>query len=302
MPDEKTRRVMIKSLQDSLRVIRNLMSFSVEDFAFAIGTSPQVIKDLEAKKFEMTSTQYIAIAALMDNYFEKHTEILSQVKKILDSYGKNYETSFSENSLLKRWFEDDLSNVLRNYRVFLDAEILKMDCAENFVEDLIDKLEENHATVIIPLRSIEPLREAEDFESERALDLIQQLQDKNLVQIRFEESDPDFYNTILKVFERFHNTRNLFLITADEELAHEVLKLNDAAENEFTVGAGSVGESGLFFYSQESYSDFAESWDEEYFVPSDDDETTKKEIFVKESDKEEIKTLNTNDFNDWEKV
>jgi len=110
MPNQTERQLMIENLQDSLRLVRHLMKFSVENFAEAIGTTPEVITELESKKSKLSTTQYIALAALIDNYFAQNAEHFSTLKKILDSDGKNYgaeyETAFRDDSLLKRWFED----------------------------------------------------------------------------------------------------------------------------------------------------------------------------------------------------
>ena len=110
MLNQKNRQLMIENLQDSLRLVRHLMKFGNEQFAEAIGETRQIINDLESKKIKMSPTQYVAISALIDSYFENHEDMLFELKTIIDSDGKNYEeeyeTSFKDNSLLKRWFED----------------------------------------------------------------------------------------------------------------------------------------------------------------------------------------------------
>lgn len=125
----------------------------------------------------MSPLQYIAIAALADNYFMNHDDKLEKFKEIIDSDGKNYdtqyETSFSENSLLKCWFEDFISpkdneedfaqnqkennllELVQNYKVFLDAKILLGIDAGYFVENLTAALAGTSENIIIPLRSIE---------------------------------------------------------------------------------------------------------------------------------------------------
>ena len=148
---------MIENFQDSLRLVRHLMGFGVEKFAEAIGVTRQTINNLETKKSKMSPTQYIAIAALTDKYFEQNDERFSALRAILDSDGKNYgaeyETAFRDDSLLKRWFEDfidygeedfeeescdpgELWDLPQEYKIFLDAEIFTREDAVHFVKDL----------------------------------------------------------------------------------------------------------------------------------------------------------------------
>lgn len=339
MIDEKIRRVMIKNMQDSLRMLRHIMNFSVEDFAKATGTSPEIINALESKKMALSATQYIAIAALLDIYLENHEELLPRVKDILDNDGKNYDadydTSFRADSLLKRWFEDFVADdfdekyidveedstdfdedyrdeedtgdnkilfyVAGAYKIFLDTEVLKTERAEKFAKDLTSALEYEEKKVIIPLRSIEKLKAGEyTAEVNQALTLVKQLQDSDVVQIRGEVSDPNFYDTIRNVFERFHNTHNLCLITADAVLADEVLKLNDSAESDFKVTAGYV-DGGYFYF----YDDTAST-----YIPCDCDESAElKEEYgeknntpANENGENETVKSDKNSFRNWEEV
>lgn len=50
MPDLIERQLIIENFQDSLRLVRNLMEFSVKEFAEAIGATSQIVTDLETKK------------------------------------------------------------------------------------------------------------------------------------------------------------------------------------------------------------------------------------------------------------
>ena len=330
MINEKIRRVMIKNMQDSLRMIRHIMNFSVEDLAKATGTTPEIINALESKEIEMSATQYIAIAALVDIFLESHEELLTKVKDILDNDGKNYDadydTSFRADSLLERWFEDfvaddfekdstdfeenytdfqegtddneTLFNLAKGYKIFLDTEVLKTEGAEKFAEDLMSTLEYAEKKVIVPLRSIEKLK-ADEYTTEinQALTLVKQLQDADVMQIRGEVSDPDFYDTICNVFERFHNTHNLCLITTDALLADEVLKLNDSAESEFKVTAGYVDDGYFYFYEDSAGT----------YIPCNcDEDTESKSVSAEENNtpakENETLTTDKNAFRNWDEV
>lgn len=262
MLSPENRQFMIENLQDSLRLVRHLMEFQVEDFARSLGVSCQTIKDLETKKLKMSPLQYIAIAALADNYFANHEDRLPKFKAIIDSDGKNYdaqyETSFSENSLLRRWFEDFISpenfpavanltedleglppeleklmQLVDDYKIFLDAKTLLAEHVGYFVENLTDALKAAHKKIIIPLRSIEELKpEVSPNDFEKVIALIQEMRVNNVAQVFGEDSDPNFYLTIFAVFERLREKYRLCLITPDEYLAYRILILN---EGEFIV-------------------------------------------------------------------
>ena len=275
MISQEERQIIIENFQDSLRLVRHLMDFSVEEFAEAIGVSQQTINDIETKKIKMSAVQYIAIAALTDHYFMNHENALPKLKSIIDSDGKNYydeyETSFLCDSLLKRWFDDFINesrdenritneilwNLAKEYKIFLDAEVLKTKDAESFVKDLTIALKYYDNKIILPLRSIELLEiEKENCldkippDLNQALQLVNQMQIDSILQIHGEESDPDFYDTILSVFNRFHNIYNLCLITENNELASEVLNLNDPFGNqEYNITAGFIDQEGFQFYN-----------------------------------------------------
>ncbi len=268
MPNQTERQLMIENLQDSLRLVRHLMKFSVENFAEAIGTTPEVIAELESKKSKLSATQYIALAALIDNYFAQNAEHFSTLKKILDSDGKNYgaeyETAFRDDSLLKRWFEDfvdfdddaenfsdaeenPLTDLVHEYKIFLDAQALaeeKVMNASAFVKFLTAALFDAEKKIIVPLRSIEELGTG----GHRAKKFLAQMQAAGVLQIHGEEDDPDFRDTILFVFKKFRGKYRLCLITPNEELAQEILRLNDSAEDGFEIAAGFFDEGEFKFY------------------------------------------------------
>ncbi len=285
MPNQTARQLMIENLQDSLRLVRHLMEFGVEEFAEAIGVTRQTVNNLETKKTKMSATQYIAIAALVDNYFAQNERMLPALKAILDSdgkdYGEEYETAFRGDSLLRRWFEDfidfpddtdddvadndfedfsddnenPLWDLAQDYKIFIDAELLKTAAADDFVFDLMAALDFADGKAVIPLRSIEQLKAETTLEEfAQATDFIQQMNEHEVLQIFGEETDSDFRNTILTVFERFRNKYHLCLITPDESLAREVLKLNHA-EDALGIAAAFVEDGMLKFYVDEELSE-----------------------------------------------
>lgn len=315
MPNQMMRQIMIENFQDSLRLVRHLMNFSVEDFAAALGVTSQTVNQLEAKKIKMSATQYLAIAALTDAYFANHEELLPKLKAVIDSdgksYGEDYETSFRGNSLLQRWFEDfitfddatenfpatdeffddedddsdeedfpdeELWDLVQEYKIFLDAETLLAEDAEEFVENLTAALEAAEVKAIIPLRSIEQLQDAANQNAglqdkiSQAMLLIKRLQTSGVLQIFGEKTDPDFHDTITGVFERFKSKYSLCLITPNEKLAREILSLNDSDdEDDFEIAACFVEDGLINFYHEEEI--FAEDFDEDENSAEDSSDT-----------------------------
>lgn len=288
MPNQRERQLMIENFQDSLRLVRHLMEFGVEEFAEAIGVTRQTVNNLETKKTKMSATQYIAIAALVDNYFARNERMLSALKAILDSDGKNYgieyETAFRDDSLLKRWFEDfldreeiaetfvdeTLSDLVAEYKIFLDAKILTADDAADFIANLTTALKDAEEKVIVPLRSIEELAAAD---VKRANQLLAQMRSAEVLDVRGEETDPDFRETIINVFDRFRDSYNLCLVTPDKKLAAEVLRINEPDDYSEIV-AGFV-EGGTFkFYDAETSDDTDEDEPTTSENPAVDSENT----------------------------
>ena len=243
------------------------MNFRVEEFAAAIGVTRQTVNNLETKKSKLSTTTYIAIAALVDIYFEQNKRLLTALKMILDSDGKNYgteyRTAFRDNSLLKRWFEDfidfgddenssnvqeiPLTALVHDYKVFLDARTLMMKDANVFVGFLTKALQGAGKKVVVPLRSIEELG-ADDY---RATKFLAQMNTDGILDVRGGEDDPNFHNTILTVFKRFRAQYRLCLITPNGKLAKEVLELNDSAGKEdLEIAAGFVEGSTFKFYDR----------------------------------------------------
>ena len=285
MLSQEKRQFMIENLQDSLRLVRHLMNFNVADFAAAVGMTVQTVTDLETKKVKMLPIQYIAIAALTDNYFMNHDNNLEKFKEIIDSDGKNYdvqyETSFEDDSLLKRWFQDFiftqdneedfaqeekyfppeknyLLETVQDYKVFLDAKTLLADDAEKFVENLTVALNGTSENVIIPLRSIEELKtEVTPEEFDKVLSFIEQMQNCGVAKIFGEETDSDFYLTIFKVFERLREKYQLCLITPNEYLAYRILILREREFDDintyrpFIVEPAFIHDGKIRFYDDE---------------------------------------------------
>ena len=240
---------MVENFQISLRAIRRLMGYSAAELAEYVGLTRQTINNLETGKAKMSVVQFLALAAVVDHYATSNGEMFRAIRAIMDSnyrkINRSYDTSFSDFSLLKRWFstfdnfldtENEDSNSLMqklagNYKIFLDADVFLAESAESFIHTLMNCLSSEKADVIIPLRAIERLQEltqSEELSEQaiRALRLISLLQRNSMVQIRGEQDDATLHETFLSVFKKFRSVHRLCIFTQDAIFADDVLSLN----------------------------------------------------------------------------
>ena len=106
-------------MQVSLKQIRQVLGFGVQEFGDLIGLTRQTINNLETQKNKMSSIQYIAICAVIDNCLKDKPELLPILSTILcsnedENHGNIFET-IENGSLLKKWFLcfPDESKILR---------------------------------------------------------------------------------------------------------------------------------------------------------------------------------------------
>ena len=113
------RQRMVETMQVSLKQIRQVLGFGVQEFGDLIGLTRQTINNLETQKNKMSSIQYIAICAVIDNCLKDKPELLPILSTILcsnedENHGNIFET-IENGSLLKKWFLcfPDESKILR---------------------------------------------------------------------------------------------------------------------------------------------------------------------------------------------
>lgn len=278
----KTRQALIENFQLSMKAIRILMGYSIVELAEYVGVTRQTISNLETGKSRMSAMQFLSLAAVVDNYITLHGDMYQAIAVILDGSGKksanHYDTSFNRSSLLRRWFllfegtgvavmpdgtrsldDAQIQQMVKGYKIFFDDTVLLSGKAEEFFRSWADCLIEENTKLIVPLRSIERIQEkTQDAacaqQAAEALRLLNWMQQKNMVQIRGEESDTNLRDTILSVFLRFRGTHRLCLITQDKAFSAEVLRLNEINEQGgFDIVAGYINEDGkLVMYAADS--------------------------------------------------
>ena len=278
----KTRQALIENFQLSMKAIRILMGYSIVELAEYVGVTRQTISNLETGKSKMSTMQFLSLAAVVDNYITIHGDMYQAIATILDGNGKksanHYDTSFNGSSLLRRWFllfeetgvevmpdgrrsldDAQVQQMVKGYKIFFDDTVLLSGKAEEFFRSWADYLIVENVKLIVPLRSIERIQEkTQDVacaqQAVEALRLLNWMQQKNMVQIRGEESDTNLRDTILSVFLKFRGTHRLCLITQDRAFATEVLRLNEMNERGgFGIVVGYINEDGkLAMYAVDS--------------------------------------------------
>ena len=277
------RQQMIENFQSSMRAVRLLMGYSVNELAEYVNVTRQTINNLETGKSKMSAMQFLALAAVVDNYTQSNGELYPAIETILDGNGKrmskSYDTSFSSQSLLKRWFllfdvvgtksdlglyegnlilsEQQLGQLIWKCKIFVDADVLMEKHAEIFFQMFTEKLAQCKEKIIFPLKVIEKIQgltcdPKETQNAMRALRLINEMQQKGVVQIRGEEFDPELHDTIRSVFQKFRKMYRLCIITQNGAFANEILQMNHSCDNDgFDIFAGYLNNDGEF----ELYSD-----------------------------------------------
>lgn len=261
------RQKMIDIMQASLKQIRQVLGFGVQEFGDLMGLTRQTINNLETQKNKMSSIQYIAVCAVIDNYVKDKPELLHVLSTILcsneDGNAINIFSNIENGSLLKKWFmcfpdeskifgflsdttsvlvNEDFNDIAENYRVFLDQTVLFEDDFSNAIQPLALSLKKSGNKFIIPLKVIEAIQhqlmssnENDVYLAKNGMKLLMGMQNENLVDIRGEKSDVNIISTFVSVFAKFKCVNRLAIITCDANLAEQILALNNDAIGGFNI-------------------------------------------------------------------
>lgn len=261
------RQRMIDAMQTSLKQIRQVLGFGVQEFGDLIGLTRQTINNLETQKNRMSSIQYIAVCAVIDNYVKDKPELLPILSTILcsnesESAGSIFET-IENGSLLTKWFmcfpdeskifafssdttsiitNEEFNNIAENYRVFLDQTVLFEDGFSNAIQPLALALKNSGTKFIIPLKVIEAIQhqmmssnESDVYLAKNGMKLLMGMQNEQLVDIRGEKNDVNIISTFVSVFAKFKCVNRLAIITCDAKLAKQIEALNNDALGGFNI-------------------------------------------------------------------
>ena len=261
------RQRMVDAMQASLKQIRQVLGFGVQEFGDLIGLTRQTINNLETQKNKMSSIQYIAVCAVIDNYVKDKPELLPILSTILcsneDESASNVFETIENGSLLKKWFmcfpdeskifgfssdiasiiaNEDFNNIAENYRVFLDQTVLFEDDFSNAIQPLALALKNSGNKFIIPLKVIEAIQhqlmspnENDVSLAKNGMKLLMGMQNEELVDIRGEKNDVNIISTFVSVFAKFKCVNRLAIITCDAKLAKQIMGLNNDILGGFNI-------------------------------------------------------------------
>lgn len=253
------RQRMINTMQSSLKQIRQVLGFGVQEFSDIVGLTRQTINNLESKKNKMSAVQYVAICAVIDHCTKDKVELLQIISTILatnDSVENSTVFSSIENgSLLKKWFlcfSDDSKitgifheerSVIRQghfegianiYKIFIDETILCEEGFGDWVEQVAYEMIENHNKFLVPLKVVESIQgkivSSDPIvveHAQRGLNLLMRMQQQDMVEIRGEKGDINTISTFISVFAKFKCATRLALLTQNKKLAKQVAALNN---------------------------------------------------------------------------
>lgn len=277
------REKMISIMQHSLRQIRQICGWSAKDLGEYMGVTRQTINNIETKKTAMSTTQYVALCAVLDKRAEKEPHLMKAVVAILEGntplrtsleilatmpaplYGQ--ETAVS---LLDKWFmafpesnlrmqiskteidDDSLSIIAKHYKIIAHADFLLHTQAEAFVTRFAQALKKANNKIIVPLRGIEVIQDAVlSFDpnlyrpARNGLNLLAKMQKNDLLDIRGEETDQDLNGLLQTIFAQHRTHHRLFLLTQNHDLAVDILQLNESKTiAAYPISAGKLQDDG----------------------------------------------------------
>lgn len=128
-----------------------------------------------------------------------------------------------------------LENYCKDWKIFIDTCSLLQKSSDDFWMNIIPLLHQYQNKIFVPLRSVEELEKHSKNKSnvelarkaQACLKQLKQLVESGYVEIRGEKTDNFADNVFQVVFTKFRMNHKLLLITQDNDLAKDILALND---------------------------------------------------------------------------
>ena len=199
------------------------MSITTAQIAKRLSISPQEAMRL-LQKYGIEVTDVNAVLDKSDLQKIRHA-----IQKIKKQDRKRTTPSLAEKA------RKDLRHCLTHYKVFIDTCSLLNDSAAQFWSNAVPLLEETGNKIIITTKVVEELEKHYRNQNNpplakkaaTALEYINVLLKSQLVVIQGEQSDVFADNVFQVVFTKFRMTERLLLITQDQDLATDILNLNN---------------------------------------------------------------------------
>lgn len=131
--------------------------------------------------------------------------------------------------------KEQLENFCKDWKIFIDTCSLLHEASDQFWMNIIPLLEQYGNKVFVPYRSIEELEKHSKNKNNQELALkandslkkVNQLIKAGYIDVRGEKNDNFADNVFQVVFTKFRMNYKLLLITQDNDLAKDILALND---------------------------------------------------------------------------
>ncbi|WP_297632360.1 hypothetical protein [uncultured Clostridium sp.] len=127
----------------------------------------------------------------------------------------------------------DLDEITKGYKIFTNIDSLRHEKAFEFFSKLSESLVKNNNKLLIPLKGIRIMEDNSDsldleegLEWKKGIDILKNIQENGVLDVRGEETDGHLNNLIQYVFAKHRISNNLLLLTQNENLAYDILELN----------------------------------------------------------------------------
>lgn len=234
-------------LQGKLRRIRSICGFCGNDLAVLLGVTRQTIANLEMTKTALAPPMLLALAAVLEEYCRKTPEAAPLLDLCMADFPMPPDWSGPKPdaaNLASLWFSawpeqfspgagresrsiqsfELMELVSANFKIFFCPDILLFPAGISRLEDLCALAGDCGNVVNIPGMAFRKI--AEDLPHETKT-RIAALQHERTLVLRGEEEDPPLASLLLEKFIQLRTKYNLCLVTNDETLAFDILKLND---------------------------------------------------------------------------
>ena len=183
----------------------------------------------------------------------------------------------------KECVKETLEQYIKEYRIFIDTCSILHESADEFWGVVCPLLQKYNKKIIVPLRSWEELAKhanskagsALSYRAESCIQKIQSLRKEGYIEIRGEETDNFADNVFQVVFTKFRMTHNLLLITQDNNLAKDILALNESkAVKANPISVKRINKNGylsdFYWNSENNNSDSKKKASKKMYSNSDD--------------------------------
>lgn len=135
----------------------------------------------------------------------------------------------------EEYARDALEQYVKNCKIFIDTCSLLNSAADKFWLNVIPLLQIYNMKIIVLLRSLDELEKHSKNKNKpelmkdanNCIKVMNQLMSAGYIEVRGESTDNFADNVFQVVFTKFRMTHNLLLITQDNDLAKDILALND---------------------------------------------------------------------------